>query len=89
MNAKVGHDWAWLSHQSSDHRLWVTAPEAEVKGYRPRALEPLALTSGLPARVGPRGNLALTGPSAPPCPDWTLAHRCRRRRLPKAPARGF
>ena len=64
-------------------------PAAEVKGHRPRALEPLAPMSGPPAHGGPRGNFALTRPSAPPCPAWALACRCRRRRrcrrLPQAP----
>ena len=63
-------------------------PAAEVKGHRPRALEPRAPMSGPPAHGGPRGNFALTRPSAPPYPAWALARRCRRRRgrrLPQAP----
>lgn len=63
-------------------------PAAEVKGHRPRALEPLAPMSGPSAHGGPGSNFALTRPSAPPYPAWALARRCRRsrcRRLPQAP----
>lgn len=52
-------------------------PAAEVKGHRPRALEPLAPMSGPPAHGGPRGNFALTRPSAPPYPARALVLRCR------------
>ncbi|CAN0400778.1 unnamed protein product [Rangifer tarandus platyrhynchus] len=58
-----GHDLASVTSGPSP-------PAAKVKGHRPRALDSLAPHHGR-RLTRPHDNLALTGPTAPPCPDWT------------------